>query len=100
DPHPDDDWYPRARLGLFMHWGMNTMQTLGQRPPVFRNVADFEKAVNDGGWSAKKWVDAALQIHAGYIAIASFHSVLGYVKPWPPQIPGSPYTSGTTSASS
>jgi alpha-L-fucosidase len=86
------DWYGAARLGLFLHWGMNTAQHGGQAKPIFTHVADFEKAANDGGWTASKWVSAATRLHAGYIALASFHSRLNYVKPWPSKIPGSPHT--------
>lgn len=79
------EWFTPAKIGLFLHWGLGTT-------PGFGKIADFEAAVNAGGWSARKWVEEAKRIRAGYITLASFHSCLGYIRPWRSAIPGTPVT--------
>ncbi|MFJ1967987.1 alpha-L-fucosidase [Streptomyces sp. NPDC087903] len=71
-----------ATAGLFLHWGMFTA-------PRHLDCASWEKDVTDGGWSPEYWVDQARKIRAGYIVLATFHSRLGYARPWPSRIPGS-----------
>ncbi|MEU6257501.1 alpha-L-fucosidase [Streptomyces sp. NPDC047043] len=71
-----------ATAGLFLHWGMFTA-------PKHYDCASWEQAVTDGGWSPEYWVDEARKIRASYIVLATFHSRLGYARPWPSQIPGS-----------
>ncbi len=67
--------------GLFLHWGMLTS-------PGFTSCTAWENAVTSGGWSASYWVSEAQKLHASYITLASFHSKLGYGRPWPSSIPG------------
>jgi hypothetical protein len=71
-----------ATAGLFLHWGMFTA-------PKHYDCAEWEKAVTDGGWDPGYWVDEARKIRASYIVLATFHSRLGYARPWPSKIPGS-----------
>ncbi|MET8248735.1 alpha-L-fucosidase [Streptomyces sp. NPDC005202] len=71
-----------ATAGLFLHWGMFTA-------PKYYDCAAWEKAVTDGGWSPDYWVDEARKIRASYLVLATFHSRLGYARPWPSKIPGS-----------
>ncbi|MFF4492082.1 alpha-L-fucosidase [Streptomyces sp. NPDC001544] len=71
-----------ATAGLFLHWGMFTA-------PAHYDCASWEKAVDDGGWKPDYWVDEARKIRASYIVLATFHSRLGYARPWPSAIPGS-----------
>lgn len=78
-------WFTPAKIGLFLHWGLGTA-------PGFQTVADFDTAVAAAGWSARKWVDEAKRIRAGYITLASFHSHLGFIRPWRSAIPGTPTT--------
>ncbi|MER6912099.1 alpha-L-fucosidase [Streptomyces sp. NPDC000594] len=71
-----------ATAGLFLHWGMFTR-------PMHTDCRAWEKSVTDGGWSARYWVDEAKKLRASYIVLATFHSRLGYARPWPSAIPGS-----------
>jgi Alpha-L-fucosidase len=80
--HPRQDWLRASTAGLFMHWGMFTS-------PVHFDCREWERAVTDGGWSADYWVDEARKLHTQYIVLATFHSRLGYARPWPSKIPGS-----------
>ncbi|WP_197367422.1 alpha-L-fucosidase, partial [Streptomyces clavuligerus] len=71
-----------ATAGLFLHWGMFTR-------PLHTDCRAWEKAVTDGGWDARYWVDEAKKLRASYIVLATFHSRLGYARPWPSRVPGS-----------
>jgi alpha-L-fucosidase len=66
---------------LFMHWGMLTS-------PGFTSCSAWENAITSGGWSAGYWVQEAQKLHASHITLASFHSKLGYGRPWKSSIPG------------
>src|SRR5579859_4754025 len=74
-------WFRNSTTGLFMHWGMLTS-------PGYTDCATWESAVTNGGWNASYWVSEAQKLHASYITLATFHSKLGYGRPWPSQIPG------------
>jgi alpha-L-fucosidase len=39
--------------------------------------------------SGPPWITEAQKLHAQYIVLATFHSRLGYARPWPSTIPGS-----------
>jgi hypothetical protein len=80
--HPRQDWMRNSTAGLFLHWGMFTA-------PIHTNCAEWEKAVTDGGWDPDYWVREAQKLHASYLVLTTFHSRLGYARPWPSQIPGS-----------
>ncbi|MFJ6570953.1 alpha-L-fucosidase [Streptomyces sp. NPDC091292] len=71
-----------ATAGLFLHWGMFTA-------PKHYTCESWEKAVTDSGWTPDYWVDEAKKLKASYIVLATFHSRLGYARPWPSAIPGS-----------
>jgi len=71
--------------GLFLHWGERTS-------PQHTNCGQWESDVTNGGWSATYWVNEAKKLHAQYIVLATFHSRLGYARPWPSSIPGSCHT--------
>jgi alpha-L-fucosidase len=88
--NPRQTWLRNATAGLFLHWGLRTTRTDPTAPP-FTNTdcAAWEAEVTGTGWSADKWVNAALKLHAQYLVLATFHSRLGYARPWPSQIPGS-----------
>jgi alpha-L-fucosidase-like protein/F5/8 type C domain-containing protein len=79
---PREAMLRNATAGLFLHWGMFTR-------PIHKDCREWEKAVTDGGWSADYWVDEAKKLKASYIVLATFHSRLGYARPWPSKIPGS-----------
>ncbi|AQZ63475.1 Alpha-L-fucosidase [[Actinomadura] parvosata subsp. kistnae] len=80
--HPRQQWLRDATAGLFLHWGMFTA-------PRHLDCAAWERDVTGGGWSAGYWVDEARKLGASYIVLATFHSRLGYARPWPSAIPGS-----------
>jgi alpha-L-fucosidase len=80
--NPRQTWLRNSTAGLFLHWGMRTN-------PGYTDCAAWEKAVTDGGWDPGYWVSEAQKLHASYLVLASFHSRLGYSRPWPSTIPGS-----------
>ncbi|TDO30180.1 carbohydrate-binding protein with CBM35 doain [Kribbella sp. VKM Ac-2527] len=80
--HPRQQWMRDSTAGLFLHWGMFTA-------PRHTDCASWERDVTAGGWNAGYWVDEAQKLHASYIVLATFHSRLGYARPWPSAIPGS-----------
>jgi alpha-L-fucosidase len=69
--------------GLFLHWGMRTSS-----PNT--TCSGWESAIS--GWNANYWVQEARKLHTQYIVLATFHSRLGYGRPWPSAIPGSCHT--------
>jgi len=80
--HPRQQWLRDSTAGLFLHWGMFTA-------PAHRDCAEWERDVTAGGWTPDYWVDEARKLGASYIVLATFHSRLGYARPWPSTIPGS-----------
>jgi alpha-L-fucosidase len=88
--NPRQTWLRNATAGLFLHWGLRTTRTDPTAPPFLNTDCQaWEDEVTAQGWSADKWVAAAQKLHAQYIVMATFHSRLGYARPWPSQIPGS-----------
>ncbi|MCL2704250.1 MAG: alpha-L-fucosidase [Defluviitaleaceae bacterium] len=84
-----NSWFKKAKVGLFIHFGINTgNMKYHEKIMQYETFDAFEKAVNDGGWNAEKWVDAARKMRASYITFAIFHSCLGYIKAWKSNIPG------------
>ncbi|MEV6718337.1 alpha-L-fucosidase [Lentzea sp. NPDC051208] len=80
--HPRQDWLRQSTAGLFLHWGMFTA-------PKHLNCAEWERDVTGGGWTADYWIEEARKLGASYVVLATFHSRLGYARPWPSKIPGS-----------
>jgi hypothetical protein len=80
--HPRQQWLRASTAGLFLHWGMFTA-------PRHLDCAAWERDVTGGGWTPDYWVDEARKLGASYIVLATFHSRLGYARPWPSKIPGS-----------
>ncbi|MDX3660779.1 alpha-L-fucosidase [Streptomyces sp. ID05-26A] len=80
--HPRQEWLRQSTAGLFLHWGMFTA-------PKHLNCAEWERDVTGGGWTADYWIDEARKLGASYVVLATFHSRLGYARPWPSQVPGS-----------
>lgn len=80
--NPRQDWLRSATAGVFLHWGMFTA-------PVHLDCGAWELDVTAGGWSPDYWVDEARKLGASYIVLTTFHSRLGYARPWPSKIPGS-----------
>ncbi|MFL6140652.1 MAG: alpha-L-fucosidase [Labedaea sp.] len=80
--HPRQDWLRASTAGLFLHWGMFTA-------PKHLDCAAWERDVTSGGWDPNYWVDEAGKLGASYLVLATFHSRLGYARPWPSRIPGS-----------
>ncbi len=90
-----EEWYLKAKLGLFIHWGTNIGNfdwKSGKTPPPYKNAEEFENAALQNGWSADKWVKTAKEIGAQYIILTTFHSTCGYLRVWPSNIPGTPFT--------
>jgi alpha-L-fucosidase len=80
--HTRQDFLRRSVAGLFLHWGMRTS-------PQHTSCSAWEADVTNGGWNASYWVNEAKKLHAQYLVLATFHSRLGYARPWPSAIPGS-----------
>ncbi|GLZ29051.1 alpha-L-fucosidase [Lentzea sp. NBRC 105346] len=80
--HPRQAWMRASTAGLFLHWGMFTA-------PKHLNCAEWERDVTGGGWNPDYWVDETRKLGASYLVLATFHSRLGYARPWPSKIPGS-----------
>src|SRR4051812_61569 len=80
--NPRQDWMRRSTAGLFLHWGMYTA-------PVHLDCDKWEADVTGGGWTPDYWVDEARKLGASYVVLTTFHSRLGYARPWPSKIPGS-----------
>ncbi|MFH8585122.1 discoidin domain-containing protein [Streptomyces celluloflavus] len=83
--HPRQEFLRGSVSGLFLHWGERTA-------PQHTSCAGWEKDVTDGGWNPDYWVKEAGKLHAQYLVLATFHSRLGYARPWPSDIPGSCHT--------
>src|SRR4051794_7366275 len=80
--HPRQQFLRSSQAGLFIHWGLRTS-------PQHTSCSAWENDVTKGGWSADYWVNEAKKLHAQYIVLATFHSRLGYARPWPSAVPGS-----------
>lgn len=80
--HPRQAFLRGSTAGLFLHWGERTS-------PQHTNCATWEADVVSGGWTPSYWVNEAKKLHAQYIVLATFHSRLGYARPYPSSIPGS-----------
>ncbi|KOV88314.1 CBM35 domain-containing protein [Nocardia sp. NRRL S-836] len=80
--HPRQEWLRGSTAGLFLHWGMFTA-------PKHLNCAEWERDVTGGGWTPDYWIDEARKLGASYVVLATFHSRLGYARPWPSKVPGS-----------
>ncbi|MFL6075692.1 MAG: hypothetical protein ACJ73S_20075, partial [Mycobacteriales bacterium] len=79
---PRQQMLRNATAGLFLHWGMFTA-------PLHTDCAQWEADVTNGGWDPNYWPAEAVKLHASYLVLATFHSRLGYARPWPSRIPGS-----------
>lgn len=80
--NPRQDFLRVSVGGLFLHWGLRTA-------PAHTSCSAWEKDVTDGGWTPGYWVKEAQKLHTQYLVLATFHSRLGYARPWPSKIPGS-----------
>jgi alpha-L-fucosidase len=80
--HPRQDFLRNSVGGVFLHWGMRTS-------PGYTSCSSWENAVVSGGWDPNYWVAEAKKLHTQYLVLATFHSRLGYARPWPSAIPGS-----------
>ncbi|WP_214411826.1 discoidin domain-containing protein [Sphaerisporangium fuscum] len=80
--HPRQAYLRNAVAGLFLHWGERTS-------PAHTSCGGWEADVTNGGWKPDYWVTETQKLHAQYIVLATFHSRLGYARPWPSAIPGS-----------
>ncbi|MFC5034151.1 MULTISPECIES: discoidin domain-containing protein [Streptomyces] len=80
--NPRQDFLRGSTSGLFLHWGERTA-------PAHTDCAQWESDVTNGGWTPAYWVNEAQKLHAQYLVLATFHSRLGYARPWPSAIPGS-----------
>ncbi len=82
---PEAQWAVDGKSGVLYHWGLYSR-------PQYTDVSAWERHLAEVGWSPSGMVSAAKRIHAKYIVLATFHSVLGYVKVWPSAVPGSAAT--------
>ncbi|MEW2400582.1 glycosyl hydrolase family 28 protein [Streptomyces sp. NPDC046862] len=79
---PRQDFLRSSVGGLFLHWGQRTA-------PAHTSCTAWENDVTGGGWTPDYWVNEARKLHTQYLVLATFHSRLGYARPWPSKIPGS-----------
>ncbi|WP_329125422.1 discoidin domain-containing protein [Streptomyces sp. NBC_01465] len=80
--NPRQDFLRASTGGLFLHWGERTS-------PQHTSCSGWESDVTNGGWTPDYWVNEAQKLHVQYLVLATFHSRLGYARPWPSAIPGS-----------
>ncbi|WP_371655607.1 MULTISPECIES: glycosyl hydrolase family 28 protein [unclassified Streptomyces] len=80
--NPRQDFLRASTSGLFLHWGERTA-------PAHTSCSAWESDATGGGWTPDYWVREAQKLHAQYLVLATFHSRLGYARPWPSKIPGS-----------
>jgi polygalacturonase len=80
--NPRQDFLRASVGGLFLHWGLRTA-------PAHTSCTAWENDVTNGGWTPDYWVKEAQKLHTQYLVLATFHSRLGYARPWPSKIPGS-----------
>ncbi|MFE2099802.1 glycosyl hydrolase family 28 protein [Streptomyces sp. NPDC059468] len=80
--NPRQDFLRSSVGGLFLHWGLRTA-------PAHTSCGAWEHDVTSGGWTPDYWVNEARKLHTQYLVLATFHSRLGYARPWPSKIPGS-----------
>ena len=80
--NPRQDFLRNSVGGLFLHWGLRTA-------PAHTSCTAWENDVTSGGWTPDYWVKEAQKLHTQYLVLATFHSRLGYARPWPSKIPGS-----------
>jgi alpha-L-fucosidase len=80
--NPRQEFLRGSTAGLFLHWGERTA-------PSHTSCSAWEADVTNGGWNAKYWADEAVKLHTQYLVLATFHSRLGYARPYPSAIPGS-----------
>jgi alpha-L-fucosidase len=80
--NPRQNFLRGSTAGLFLHWGERTS-------PAHTSCTSWENDVLNGGWTPDYWVNEAKKLHAQYLVLATFHSRLGYARPWPSKIPGS-----------
>ncbi|MER6084765.1 glycosyl hydrolase family 28 protein [Streptomyces sp. NPDC001833] len=80
--NPRQDFLRDSVGGLFLHWGERTA-------PAHTSCTAWENDVTNGGWTPDYWVNEAQKLHTQYLVLATFHSRLGYARPWPSKIPGS-----------
>ncbi|MFE4965510.1 glycosyl hydrolase family 28 protein [Streptomyces sp. NPDC056660] len=80
--NPRQDFLRGSVGGLFLHWGLRTA-------PAHTSCTAWENDVTNGGWTPDYWVQEAQKLHTQYLVLATFHSRLGYARPWPSKIPGS-----------
>ncbi|WP_262056686.1 glycosyl hydrolase family 28 protein [Streptomyces sp. STR69] len=80
--NPRQDFLRGSVGGLFLHWGLRTA-------PAHTSCTAWENDVTGGGWTPDYWVNEARKLHTQYLVLATFHSRLGYARPWPSKIPGS-----------
>ncbi|MBP2051411.1 hypothetical protein J2Z21_004382 [Streptomyces griseochromogenes] len=80
--NPRQEFLRNSVGGLFLHWGLRTA-------PAHTSCTAWENDVTGGGWTPDYWVNEARKLHSQYLVLATFHSRLGYARPWPSKIPGS-----------
>lgn len=104
-----NQWYKDSRVGAMFHWGMTSKGT----PGVNMTEQHYESwpaeylATDENGQTyvnmdaynqdleainVESWVAEAKKLGARYITFASFHSCMGYIRPWHSEIPGFPQT--------
>ncbi|MBR4235851.1 MAG: alpha-L-fucosidase [Clostridia bacterium] len=84
--HPEAQWFPRAGLGLFIHWGISSVD--GYLDLSWGMMKDFKysprvcppeeyfalaKRFNPGRYDARKWIKAAADAGCRYAVLTTRH---------------------------
>lgn len=87
NPHPDAQWFPKAGLGLFMHWGIHSV--VGAQPSWsmiknYRHAGSVKlhppekyfslaEQFNPTNWNPEKWLGTAKEAGFTYAVLTTKH---------------------------
>lgn len=84
--HPDAQWFPKARLGLFLHWGIHSVMGLqaswamikdypcaGDRRLTPEAYFDLAKQFDPQNYDPDRWMAAASSAGFGYAVLTTKH---------------------------
>ena len=76
--HPDAQWYPKAGLGMFVHWGIYAVDGYHEQQRMRQRLGRAEYAERVKGFTAAKfdpdrWIDVAESAGAEYIVFTAKH---------------------------
>lgn len=77
--HPKMDWFENARLGIFIHWGIYSVNGIPESWSFFNNYISYEdymkqlSGFNASNYDPNLWVKLIKESGAGYAVITSKH---------------------------